>query len=305
MGKKREHTLTHNETLHFLVQPLCEQEHMRLRDEVQSGGHLRAIHIWRRHILVDYELYEVYREMRLIFPVRKIVGNSIEDAIIWICRNQLQRTELTDEMRRYLIGKYYLTELLLGMHQAAAQNYDGTTGQASLRLAKDYRIHPTTVQKYGIYTRIIDRIYAVSAEAAARILRGAVKISQDNLIRSEQLSESDFRRFVNMLAGDAAIRCISINEMLARCGVLPEQKSNFVPECMIKQTPDYDPDAGIASMTLTIPSWISAINRVMRESDLSQVTTQANEQFAEMLDQLSAAVRNTIAAVREDGNGRL
>ena len=93
--------------------------------------------------------------------------------------------------------------------------------------------------------------------------------------------------------------------MLAKCGILPEQKPTFVPECMIKQTPDYDPDAGIASLTLTIPSWVSEINRAMRESDLSHVTTPAKAQLAGVLDKLLAAVQDTIAAVREDGNGRL
>ena len=68
---------------------------------------------------------------------------------------------------------------------------------------------------------------------------------------------------------------------------------------------DYDPDAGIASLTLTIPSWVSAINRAMRESDWSHVTTQAKAQLVGALDKLLAAVQDTVATVRENENGRL
>ena len=59
----------------------------------------------------------------------------------------------------------------------------------------------------------------------------------------------------------------------------------------VKDMPEYDPDAEISSLTLTIPSWKSSIERAKNTADLTIVSPQAKGDLAQALREL----RNTIA----------
>ena len=59
----------------------------------------------------------------------------------------------------------------------------------------------------------------------------------------------------------------------------------------VKDMPEYDPDAEISSLTLTIPSWKSSIERAKNTADLAIVSPQAKDNLAQALREL----RNTIA----------
>ena len=59
----------------------------------------------------------------------------------------------------------------------------------------------------------------------------------------------------------------------------------------VKDMPEYDPDAEISSLTLTIPSWKSSIERAKNTADLTIVSPRAKGDLAQALREL----RNTIA----------
>ena len=54
----------------------------------------------------------------------------------------------------------------------------------------------------------------------------------------------------------------------------------------VKDMPAFDPDAEIYSLTLTIPSWISSINRTGAATDLALVTDRAKNKLLCMLENL-------------------
>ena len=47
----------------------------------------------------------------------------------------------------------------------------------------------------------------------------------------------------------------------------------------IRNLPQFDPDAEIASLTLTIPSWISSTERVLRVSDFKMASNTAKNKL--------------------------
>ena len=58
----------------------------------------------------------------------------------------------------------------------------------------------------------------------------------------------------------------------------------------VKDMPNYDPDAQVASLTLTMPSWGSSINRVRQNSQMDTVSPRAKAALMKELSALQGAI---------------
>ena len=67
----------------------------------------------------------------------------------------------------------------------------------------------------------------------------------------------------------------------------------------IKQVPEYDPDAEISSLTLTIPSWVSSIQRTTDQTDFSSITESANRKLQLQLLNLQSAILTLDDIIKE------
>lgn len=322
MSKNKEYKLKKDKALKMLVQPLSENERKKLKSDLHMKRLSLPVRVWNMTILVDYDMYEIYRNCHLAFSLQKISINNMEEAIIWICKNQILREDITDEMRRYIIGKRYNAELLLGKHSAAVkkavdtksdpfnniiQEYDKQIGCTCFKLGAEYHVHPDTIKRYGAYAKMIDKINGQSHETAIRILKGTFKISYENLVKTVRLSDSDFQSLSDAFKGETSekVRYMSSNEIISQRINTPDKKEPFIPVCSVKDTPDFDPDAEIASLALTIPSWISSINRVLKETNMSLISPPAREKLKHTLDMLRDTVQNALSSVKENEDGRL
>jgi hypothetical protein len=78
----------------------------------------------------------------------------------------------------------------------------------------------------------------------------------------------------------------------------PESKQAALPA--IKTMPAFDPDAEVAGLTLTIPSWMSSIERTKKTADLNSVSTVAKSRLEEALVSLDSKVQEMLKAIKED-----
>ena len=71
-----------------------------------SDGEIRdPLVIWNGTILDGHNRYRIYKKHPgLRFQTRDVKLSDRNEAIIWICKNQLGRRNLTLEQRRYVIG---------------------------------------------------------------------------------------------------------------------------------------------------------------------------------------------------------
>ena len=67
----------------------------------------------------------------------------------------------------------------------------------------------------------------------------------------------------------------------------------------IKDMPVFDPDAEINSLALTIPSWISFINRTRTTANFSLLTLKGRNQLEQELEQLQETTEAMIYALKE------
>ena len=67
----------------------------------------------------------------------------------------------------------------------------------------------------------------------------------------------------------------------------------------IKVTPKHDPDAEIAGLTLTVPSWVSSIERARNHADMNAASTEAISRLEEVLLSLQKKVSEMLSDIRE------
>lgn len=68
---------------------------------------------------------------------------------------------------------------------------------------------------------------------------------------------------------------------------------------LIKIPPMHDPDAEIAGLTLTVPSWVSSIERARNNADMNAASTSAKSKLEEALLSLQKKVSEMLSEIRE------
>ena len=121
--------------------------------------------------------------MRWEFHRRQIVErqfDSLEEALIWIDRNQLGRRNLTDEQRAVVIGRLYRTVKLAqgrpskDKKEEKFSSFSGSDATARA-VAEQVGVNEKTVRNAAKFTEAVEALQQVSPKAAEVVLRGEVK----------------------------------------------------------------------------------------------------------------------------------
>ena len=303
------------------VPPLTQKELELLEESILREGCRDAIVVWNGVILDGHNRYAICSRHNIPFRTKEALIASRDEAIAWICVNQMGRRNITEETRRYLIGKRYTAEKRIGARNASGRNqysfqedsprmlgkphaYDSKHGIAS-SLGSEYHISHATVEKYGRYAEAMDRIAQVEPALIPHIMSGSVHIGQENAIDLSRLSDRQIRavaasipynneyelsreKIINVLRKDLA----SVVEVPA-VEIPPVQVKS------IKDMPAYDPDAEISSLALTIPSWRSSIDRARNGTNMQSVSGKAKNYLLQELNSLRNAVDQMLSIVQE------
>ena len=90
-----------------LIRPLFSEEYKQLEENLIADGCREPIIVWNGTIIDGHNRYEICTKRKIPFEIMEKQFASKEDAIIWICNNQLGRRNISEETRKYLIGKQY------------------------------------------------------------------------------------------------------------------------------------------------------------------------------------------------------
>ena len=214
-----------------------------------------------------------------------------------------------------MIGKKYETDKRIGAMNITGANqhtYRDTNNSANIpashnktavKIGKENNISHNTVYKYGVYSTAIDGLKQKNPMLASMILDGKLKISHDNLLMLAKLSIEDLE-MLYLSIQDNPDGQISYSELRHRLRWKPTIPKKSIPVPteipMIKQTPKYDPDAEISSLSLTIPTWISSMNRTKDITIFDNTTTDARKLLENQLYNLRGTVDTFLALIKED-----
>lgn len=93
-----------------LIPPLQRTEYLQLEENLLADGCRDPLVVWRGTLVDGHNRYEICMRHRIPFSVTEVDFYCREEAIAWICANQLGRRNLSEGTRKYLIGKQYDSE---------------------------------------------------------------------------------------------------------------------------------------------------------------------------------------------------
>ena len=94
------------------IPPLTDDEFKQLEENILKEGKLLSpLIVWNNTLVDGHNRYAILQKHpEICFSTMPLRFENREEAIAWICRNQLGRRNLSPEQKRYLLGKQYEAE---------------------------------------------------------------------------------------------------------------------------------------------------------------------------------------------------
>ncbi len=170
------------------IPPLTFEELEQLEKNIVNDGKvINPIIVWNGLIVDGHNRYTILQKHPDIpYTVHEKAFASRYEAIIWICKNQLGRRNLTPEQKKYLVGKQYEAEKRShgandgfrgNQHElvSAGKRHLPTGTQTCKRIAKDNGVGKTYVKDAELYAKGIDAAEEAVPGTRQKVLSGEVK----------------------------------------------------------------------------------------------------------------------------------
>ena len=167
------------------IPPLTFEELNQLEANILRDGRIiNPIIVWQGLIVDGHNRYTIAKKHPEIpFTVHEKEFTSRYEAIIWICKNQLGRRNLTPEQKKYLIGKQYEAEKCAngGDRKSAAAKSVGQNGQlidkqfSRQRIAKENGVNDSFVKRAEQFSKGVDAAEEAVPGTRQKVLSGEVK----------------------------------------------------------------------------------------------------------------------------------
>lgn len=271
-----------------LMLPYSDDEYDRVRGEILRRRKA-LIYVWNGIIADGYEEHMISVELGVSAKIRPLSVNTREEATIWICRKQLKRTDLTLQMKKYLIGKISVAEQAYGEKNPGA---DRRVTHLRTDLGNEYSYCQSAVRDYERCAKTIDMLFAADRRLTEKLLREKIFLPQGRLIDMSKLSFEQVKAAAEALSNTKG----GLGKAPTAQKSYPDTAAEAAPS--IKNMPKYDPDAEISSLSLTIPSWINSIERI-RKRITTQISSEAADELYDVLNRLNGAVNGMIESIME------
>ena len=303
-----------NEKFRTLIPPLNKAEYTELEKSLIKEGCREPLITWNGYLIDGHNRYEICTRLNIKYKVANMPFESEEDAISWICSNQLGRRSISEETRKYLIGKRYEAEKIIGERRSnrginqytpeqkrpvgrpASNDYRHRTAD---KLGKEYHVSHGTIKNYGSFSRVVDRIGERAPALATQILAGKVKISQKGLTELVEMNDSEMDAVTSNISERGEY--VPYNNTRREIHELTKKTETQVAPS-VKDMPAYDPDAEAVGLTLTIPTWASSIERIYGIMDKTKLSKKARKKLIEALQMLKMKINEMLSELGEDEN---
>ena len=169
------------------IPPLTEDERKQLEENILADGEiLSPILVWNDTIVDGHNRYEILQNHPEIpFTVYPLTLENREQVLVWICKNQLGRRNLTPEQKKFLIGKQYDAEKHDGFHgnqhtlpasSGGVQNEHQQTAEKTCeRIARENRVSSSSVRRAALFAQGVDLADKLCPGIRHQVLCGDLK----------------------------------------------------------------------------------------------------------------------------------
>ena len=191
------------------IPPLTDDEFKQLEENILKEGKLLSpLIVWNNTLVDGYNRYAILQKHpEIYFSTMPLRFENREEAVAWICRNQLGRRNLSPEQKRYLLGKQYEAEkkaakIFRGNQYTLAKKSGGDHGdnhhsgkKTCDRIAEENGVSRASVLRASHYTRGIDIADNLSPGIKQKVFSGEVKFTNEEMSKLV-LSSPDKRQDV-------------------------------------------------------------------------------------------------------------
>lgn len=196
------------------VPPMTETEFKTLEDNIVNDGRvLVPIITWNNTIIDGHNRYSIVQKHPDIpFDVMEREFSDRYEAIVWICRNQLGRRNLTDEQKSYLLGKQAEAQKMTkgntvsqrDDHGRFSQSYqsgnNGNGGRTVEKIAKEHGIGVQTVVRAEKFAKGVDEAEKAVPGMKDKILSGEVSVPRSVVAQIPQMELEEKDEIISMIA---------------------------------------------------------------------------------------------------------
>lgn len=281
-----------DEEFENLIKPLSDIESHRLQFNLVVKNTAK-IRVWQNIVICDSNIYRMCIECKIPYELEDQMFLNRNEALAFVCSEQLRREELTYEYKKYLIGK------LFNLERRGLNSRKVTKLSVASVLGNTYDVSAGAIQKYGMYAESIDHLFDVAPDLARIVLDDRLRISHESTIELARFPKDELS-IITQITKDRRTKRMTFSEIKHEIrwknytAVKASPKPRKDDNVEIKKMPAYDPDADIMSIALTIPSWIKAINRAVEHTDIAATTQKGRYSFKEQLYALDDTVIRVI-----------
>ncbi len=170
------------------IPPLTQEERKQLEENILAEGELLApILVWNGTIVDGHNRYEILQSHPEIpCSVRDLELETRDEVLVWICKHQLGRRNLTPEQKKFLVSKQYDAEKQAdGFHgnqhtrpvrSADAQNeHQQTSEKTCERIARENHVSASAVRRAALFAAGVDLAEELCPGIRQRVLSGDLK----------------------------------------------------------------------------------------------------------------------------------
>lgn len=193
------------------IPPLTDAEFRQLEDNIVKDGQvISPIIIWNGLMVDGHNRWEIIqRHPEIPYIIKEMEFTDRYEVIVWICRNQLGRRNLTDEQKTYLIGKQYeaqkQSESFHGNQYskpAGGQNVSHQPTKTRDIIAREHGVSSKSVARAEKFAHGIDTAEKLSPGFKDAILRGEVKAPKKVIASISSMPEPEQKKAVKAITNN-------------------------------------------------------------------------------------------------------
>ncbi len=303
----KETKLSVADSFEILFQPLSIEDRQELENKLVTENIPQTVRVWNNTLVEQPDKYNICMEWEIPVSEKPVSYQDELEAGADICERELQRHDLTIEMRTFLTGRLFMYR-----HEIAARDFvKGNGGVISFGrranrpkgmyeiagdIAQTLNMAAGTVLKYGRYASALESIRRLEPTVAKAILSHKIRISHEDLqeLTTNEDRLSILRKLAQEIQSSKRVNYFDIKKRIdaekKKQDLINEKKivRDVVPS--IHEMPKFDPDADILNLIYTIPSWISSIDRAAKHTDFQKTTAKSNHKLANQIVYLREAL---------------
>ena len=289
------------------ISPLTPEEYDQLKNNILADGIvLNPLITWNGFIVDGHNRYRILQmHPEIPYQLHEKEFSDRFEVIAWICKNQLGRRNLTEEQKKYLVGKQYEAEKAMrgGDRKSEGAKSKGqnvhliSPERTSERIAKEIGKNERYVRRAEGFAQGIDAAEAVLPGIKEEILSGKIKTTDKEMSDIAKASPEKRQSLVQRLVDPGGKYIADTAEAEQYPTELPSEEFRNAEQA----DEDIDPEENRQEMRHAEGSPVSPDKRT-RAEELKDITAiyetmlspQGEDTMEDVLGELDSALESLI-----------